>query len=246
MENWLLRTKSLIGKEALAVLSHASVAVLGLGGVGGACAEALCRSGIGKMILIDNDTVDITNLNRQLFATRDTAGMLKTDAARKRLHSINPECDIRCYPQFFLPENSSFLFEERPDFVIDAIDTVTAKLYLMERCFLEKIPLISSMGTGNRLDPTQFSIGDISETAGCGCNLAKVIRRELKKRNVPRQTVLYSKEFPRKLEGGFVGDAAHGRHSPASIAFVPPVAGYLMASHVVNRLIEEAESRKTE
>lgn len=238
MENWLLRTESLIGEDALSLLSHSTVAILGLGGVGGACAEALCRSGIGKLILIDNDTVDITNLNRQLFATQNTLGMLKTEAAKQRLHSINPKCDIVCYSQFFLPENSSFLFHEKIDFIVDAIDTVTAKLFLMEACYEKKIPLISSMGTGNRLDPSQFLIGDISQTAGCGCNLAKVIRRELKKRNLPKQIVLYSREVPKKLATGFVGEASHGRHSPASISFVPPVAGYLIASYVINQLIK--------
>ncbi|MGI5958577.1 MAG: tRNA threonylcarbamoyladenosine dehydratase [Massiliimalia sp.] len=237
MPDWLLRTQTLIGESAVKHLQQSCVAILGLGGVGGSCAEAICRAGVGKIILLDQDCFDITNLNRQLFATLDTIGVPKVEVAKKRLLSINPDCEIITLQEFFLPSNGDDLFALHPHMIIDAIDTVTSKLYLMERCYHEGIPLISSMGTGNRLDPSQFKIGDIADTAGCGCNLAKVIRRELKKRGIPKQTVLYSTEFPQKIDQGFVGDNAHGRHAPASISFTPPAAGYLLASYAVRTLI---------
>ena len=235
MPEWLTRTQALIGEDAIALLQKKTVAVLGLGGVGGSAAEALCRSGVGKLILVDRDTVSRSNLNRQLFATCRTIGQKKVEAATDRLLSICPDCQIAGYHEFYTPENREFLFSQKPDFIIDAIDTVTSKLDLMETCCQRGIPLISSMGTGNRLDPSQFTIGDIADTAGSGDNLAKVIRRELKKRGVPHQTVLYSKEAPQRI--GFVGEPEHGRHSPASISFVPPVAGYLLAGYAVRSLI---------
>lgn len=240
--DWLLRTKTLIGLSAVEALSQSSVAVLGLGGVGGAAAEALCRAGVGKLILMDHDYFDLTNLNRQILATLPDVGKPKTQIAKERFSSINPNCEIIPLTEFYTAENSNCLFDQQPDFILDAIDTVTSKLHLMQSCYQRGVPLISSMGTGNRMDPTQFHIGDISETAGCGCNLAKVIRRELRKRDVPNQTVLYSTEIPRKLADGFVGEASHGRHSPASISFTPPVAGYIMAAYVVQKLIERTNS----
>lgn len=231
---WLERTEKLFGTQAIDDLSQKTVAILGLGGVGGAAAEAVCRMGIGKMILIDNDIIDITNLNRQLFATADMVGQSKCLAAQKRLLSINPDLNIVCHKQFFLPENADFLFREQPDLILDAIDTVTAKLFLAKECMEKKIPLISCLGTGNRVDPSLLRWGDISDTAGCGCPLARVMRRELKKRGVEKQTVIYSVEQPAKAicEGG----EENGRHSPASCAFVPPAAGYLMASVGIRRL----------
>lgn len=231
--NWLLRTSALIGEQAMERLKTSTVAVIGLGGVGGSCAEAVCRSGVGSMVLMDHDTFDLTNLNRQLFATTDTIGRDKISVALERLHTINPDCQVTGYREFYSPDTRQLLFQHQPDFIIDAIDTVTAKLDLMEYCFQHKIPLISSMGTGNRLDPSQFKIGDIADTAGCGCKLARVIRRELKKRAVTSLTVLYSTEMPAPI--GCV-DSAHGRHSPASISFTPPVAGYLLAAHAVKHL----------
>ena len=215
---WLERTEKLFGEQTIDDLSQKTVAVLGLGGVGGAAAEAVCRMGVGKLVLIDNDTVDITNLNRQLFATADMVGQSKCLAAKKRLLSINP-----------------FLFDEKPDLILDAIDTVTAKLFLAQTCKEKNIPLISCLGTGNRVDPSLLRWGDISETSGCGCPLARVMRRELKKRGVQKQTVIYSVEVPAKAI--CAGGEEHGRHSPASCAFVPPAAGYLMASIGIRRLI---------
>lgn len=239
MPEWLLRTEALIGASAVARLQQKRVAVLGLGGVGGACAEALCRSGIGTLILLDRDTVSLSNLNRQLFATVETLGMEKTLAAQRRLSSINPDCRILPLTEFYLPENREILFSHPLDFVVDAIDTVTAKLDLMETCAARRIPLISSMGTGNRLDPSRFVIGDIADTAGTGDGLARVIRRELRKRNVPRQTVLYSTEAPQPVS--LAGTEEPGRHPPASISFVPPVAGYLLAGYVIRSFLEESE-----
>ncbi len=235
--DWLFRTQALIGTQALNQLQNSTVAILGLGGVGGSCAEAICRAGVGKLILIDNDVFDITNLNRQLFSTLQTIGKPKVEVAAQRLHAIHPNCEIIQLPIFYTAENSNLLFSHPVDFIIDAIDTVSSKLHLIEHCYHHQIRLVSCMGTGNRLDPFQFQIGDIANTAGCGCGLARVVRRELKKRKIPKQTVLYSTEYPRKIEQGFLGDASHGRHAPASISFTPPVAGYLLASYVINQLL---------
>lgn len=235
MENWLKRTELLIGAQALSKLKDFRVAVIGLGGVGFAAAEALCRSGIGHLLLVDHDTIDITNLNRQLIATCDTIGMGKAETAKKRLGSISPNAEITAMPQFYTPDNHTFLFDWRPDYIIDAIDTVTAKLDLVCRCKDQHIPLITCLGTGNRLDPSKLQIGDISETArNCGCGLARVMRRELRKRGILHQPVLYSQELPLNI---VLPDSAHGRHAPGSIAFVPPVAGYLIAAYVVNQVI---------
>lgn len=198
MENWLARTALLIGEENTARLAGARGAVLGLGGVGSAAAEALCRAGVGHLLLVDHDTVDETNLNRQLVATRDAVGMRKADAELRRLGSIHPAGDFTAAYEFYLPDNSGFLFDWRPDFVLDCIDTVTAKLHLAEACARRGVPLYMCLGTGNRLDPGALRIGDIADTAGCGCGLARVMRRELKRRGVARQTVLYSVEEPPK------------------------------------------------
>ena len=235
MPEWLTRTEALIGREAVRTLGEKSVAVLGLGGVGGACAEALCRGGIGTLILIDRDTVAPTDLNRQLLATAETLGLEKTEAARRRFASINPDCRILPLAEFYLPENREILFSHPLDFVVDAVDTVTAKLDLIEACAARGVPLISCMGTGNRLDPARFVIGDIADTAGCGDGLARVIRRELRRRGIPGQTVLYSTEPPRPVV--VPGGEEHGRHPPASVSFVPPVAGYLLAGHVLRQLV---------
>lgn len=177
---WLMRTRTLLGDPAMEQLQNATVAVLGLGGVGGTAAEAVCRMGVGRMILIDNDSIDSTNCNRQLFATAQTVGQSKCLAAKERLLSINPDLELICHQQFFLPENSDFLFEQQPDLILDAIDTVTSKLYLAQQCSQRGTLLVSCLGTGNRLDPSLLRWGDISQTSGCGCPLARVMRRELK------------------------------------------------------------------
>ena len=235
MGNWLARTEALIGTKQTQTLKQSKVAILGLGGVGGAAAEAICRAGIGNILLMDHDTVDITNINRQLFATTETIGQEKCLAAAQRLHSINPDCNLTIHQTFYQADTRELLFLFQPDFVIDAIDTVTSKLDLAVECQKRDINLIMSMGTGNRMDPSKFQIGDISDTAGCGCALARVMRRELKKRGILHQSVVYSTELPRTI----VVDSSNGKHSPGSISFCPPVAGYCLASHVVQQLIKQ-------
>lgn len=236
MSNWLDRTALLIGQDAVEKLNSARVAVVGLGGVGGACAEALCRAGVGSLLLLDHDTVDITNCNRQLFATAQTVGRSKCAAAAERLLSINPQLTLTSLPLFYGEQTREELFSFQPDFVIDAIDTVTAKLDLAQNCRQRGVPLIICLGTGNRLDPTAFRTGTIEDTAGCGCALARVMRRELKRRGITGQPVVYSVEPPRKR---VAQDSPQGRHSPASISFCPPAAGYALASYAVTYLIQE-------
>lgn len=234
--SWLDRTALLIGEESMEKLKNSTVAIVGLGGVGGSAAEAICRMGVGRLILIDNDDVDDTNRNRQLFATAETVGMDKVDAAAMRLRAINPDAELILKKEFYLPENSDFLFDLQPDLILDAIDTVTSKLHIAKTCKENDIPLVCCLGTGNRVDPSQLRWGDISQTAGCGCPLARVMRRELKKRDVLKQTVIYSVEEPHKA---IVGESDHGRHAPASCAFVPPAAGCLLASAGIRLLLEK-------
>lgn len=231
----LERTELFLGKEPMEKLNRARVAVIGLGGVGGAAAEALARAGIGHLLFIDGDTVDETNINRQLLATYETVGMDKIEAAEKRFRKINPDGDMTFIKEFYLPENSDFLYNWNPDYIIDAIDTVTAKLHIAEESKKRGISLLMCLGTGNRLDPEKLHIGDISETAGCGCPLARVIRKELKKRGIEKQTVLYSTEEAKKA----AVDSEGGRHAPGSISFVPPAAGYILAGKCVRDIIAE-------
>ncbi len=225
----------MIGSDNLSKLRSSKVAVVGLGGVGGACAEALCRAGIGSLVLCDNDVFDITNLNRQLFATEQTIGKSKCKTAEERLLIINPNADITVVEAFYSAENRELLFDTKPDYIVDAIDTVSSKLDLIETAFKKDIPIVSCMGTGNRLDPTKFKLGDISETAGCGCGLARVMRRELKKRGVAGLMTVYSTETPKK---SLIKDDSSSRHSPGSISFCPPVAGYILTSHVIKSLTD--------
>lgn len=234
-QEWLSRTALLLGEQAVKHLSAARVAVLGLGGVGGAAAEALCRAGVGHLLLVDHDTVEITNLNRQLMATMDTLGMTKAQAAFRRLSAIYPAGDFLPAERFYLPEDCAFLYDWKPDLIVDAIDTVTAKLHLVTECRRREIHLLTCLGTGNRLDPSQLRMGDLSETAnGCGCGLARVMRRELRRRNVEHCRVLYSLETPRKT----VASSENGRHAPGSVSFVPPAAGFLLASDAVRLLLD--------
>lgn len=239
---WQERTSHLIGEDVLEKLSEKTVAVLGLGGVGGAAAEALCRTGIGNLILLDCDKVCGSNLNRQIFATTDTIGMHKCDAAFKRLHSVNPKCNFTLLKFRYDEDSQDALFDLNPDIVIDAIDTVTSKLSLAQACFEKGIPLLMCLGTGNRLDPSKFKIEKITETAGCGCGLAKVMRKELKKRSLDEQLVLYSTEVPEKINVG----TENGRHPPSSSPFCPPVAGYLLAAKAVETLTAKIKNEKDE
>ncbi len=235
-KDWLAREALLIGEEKVELLEKKTVAVVGLGGVGGACAEGLCRAGIGTLILMDHDTVEITNINRQLIATRNTVAMDKTEACAERLLSINPDCRLIKIPAFYGEDTAPLLFQNRPDYVIDCIDTVTSKLHLAKTCQELGIPLLMSLGTGNRLDPTAFRIGDIEETArnGAGDGLARVMRAECRKRGIRGFKVLYSDEPAAKT---VVTDPDTGRNAPGSIAFCPPVAGFIEAGYVVRALI---------
>ncbi len=230
------RTEALLGKEAMDRLKDSRVAVFGIGGVGGYVCEALARSGVGALDLIDHDKVCLTNLNRQIIATRQTLGQYKVEAMRARIHDINPEAVVRAYPCFFLPENAEeFPFEEY-DYVVDAVDTVTAKLALVMRAKEKKVPIISSMGAGNKLDADRFKVADIYETKVCP--LAKVMRRELKKRGIERLKVVYSEETPvQPMEADIQREGRERRSTPGSTAFVPSVAGLIIAGEVVKDLV---------
>lgn len=219
------RTIGLIGEEKLNILKNSRVAVFGAGGVGAAAIEALARAEVGHLDIIDKDVVDETNINRQLIALHSTIGRPKVEVAKERILDINPDCDVRTYELFFLPENSDMFNFEEYDYVVDAIDTVTAKLELISVCDRLGIPVISSMGTGNKVHPELFELADITKTEMDP--LAKVMRKELKKRKISHLKVVYSKEEPKKTES----------RTPASISFTPPVAGYIMAGEVIRHLI---------
>lgn len=232
------RTELLIGKEAMNKLADARVAVFGIGGVGGYVCEALVRSGVGHFDLVDNDTVSLTNLNRQIIATQSTIGKYKTEVMRERMLEINPEVDVTVHNCFFLPENADeFRFEEY-DYIVDAVDTVAAKIALVMAAKEKNIPVISSMGAGNKLDASAFCVADIYKTKVCP--LAKVMRRELKKRGVKKLKVVYSEEQPLspKVEENpeVQAECANRRSVPGSVAFVPSVAGLIIAGEVVKDL----------
>ncbi len=236
------RTAMLLGKEAVENLWNKRILVFGVGGVGGYATEALARSGIGTLDLVDNDTVSVSNINRQIIATHDTVGMLKTDAMKARIHSINPNITVNRYPMFVLPETLEQFDLSAYDYVLDAIDTVSTKIALAVLCEKKKVPLISAMGAGNKLDPTRFEVTDIYKTSVCP--LAKVMRTELRKRGVRHLKVVYSKEEPIKpvfQEQNAENDDTPKRRSPGSIAFVPSVAGLVMAGEVIRELVEKGE-----
>lgn len=227
------RTRRIIGDEGMDRLKSATVMVLGIGGVGGQCIEALARSGVGHLILVDGDKVSMTNINRQIIALHSTVGRLKTEVMKERIFDICPEIRVTVHPVFVLEENLPKIMEIRPDYIVDAIDTVSAKLALAEYCQREQIPLISSMGTGNKLDPSRFEITDISKTSVCP--LCRVMRRECRSRGIEKLKVLYSREEPREAEES--REIVEGKRSiPGSVAFVPPVAGLMLAGEVVREL----------
>lgn len=243
------RTELLLGKEGMERLKNARVAVFGVGGVGGYVCEALVRSGVGSFDLIDDDKVCLTNLNRQIIATRSTVGKYKVDVMKERMLDINPDVQVETYKCFFLPENADdFPFAEY-DYVVDAVDTVTAKIELVMKCQSMGVPIISSMGAGNKLDASAFQVADIYKTKMCP--LAKVMRRELKKRGIKKLKVVYSEEKPtRPIEDMAIScrthcicppGAAHKcterRDIPGSVAFVPSVAGLIVAGEVVKDLV---------
>lgn len=236
MAHQFSRTEMLIGSDALNKLKGACVAVFGVGGVGGYAVEALARGGIGTIHVIDNDDVALTNINRQIIATHDTIGMRKTEAAKARILSINPECNVITHDIFYTPETAGEFDFSLFDYVIDAIDTVTGKIGLIMQAQAAGTPIISSMGTGNKLDPTAFQIADIYKTSVCP--LAKVMRHELKKRGVKKLKVVYSQELPVAPKTDTDEDSVARRSVPASISFVPPVAGLILAGEVIKDIIK--------
>ena len=229
----------LLGQAALDKLKNAHVAVFGVGGVGGYALEGLARCGVGKFTLVDNDTVSKSNINRQIIATDETVGRVKVDVARERVLSINPDADVRTLNMFFLPENAGEIDFSEFDFVVDAVDTVSAKIELVLRCQAANVPIISSMGTGNKLDPTALEVTDIYKTSVCP--LARVMRTELKKRGVKKLKVVYSKEEPIKPDNTGVETPQGRRSTPGSVSFVPSVAGLIIAGEVAKYLAKKGD-----
>ena len=236
MEEVFSRTEQLLGREKFQKLRRCHVMVLGAGGVGSHCMEALARAGVGRLTLVDSDRVAPSNINRQSIALLSTVGRYKTEVMKEKIRDICPDTQVECRETFVLPDNVDTLFEERPDYIVDAIDTVSAKIALAEKAREYKIPLISSMGTGNKLHGELFQIGDLSETSVCP--LCRVMRRELKKRGIEHLKVLYSTEKPISPQASEKGEDEGKRLPPGSISFVPPVAGLLIAGEVVRDLLE--------
>ena len=238
MENQWIRTELLLGEEAVERLKNSRVAVFGVGGVGGYVAEALARTGVGTFDLIDKDTVSVSNINRQTIATHSTVGRVKVEAMKERILEINPEAEVHIHKCFFLPENASEFDFSKYSYVVDAVDTVTAKIELVMQAQKAGVPIISSMGAGNKLDPSKFEVTDIYKTSVCP--LARVMRRELKKRDVKHLKVVYSTE--KALEPKFDLSEKEGRRAvPGSVAFVPSAAGLIAAGEVINDLIRNRQ-----
>ncbi len=244
----LSRTELLIGKEGLDKLKNSKVIVFGVGGVGSFTVEALTRAGVGNIVLVDDDTVCLTNLNRQIHATYSTISKVKVDVMKERILSINHKCNVTTYQTFVIPDNIEEFITDDIDYVVDAIDTVSAKIALAKYCYENDIKIISSMGTGNKFDPTQFKVSDIFKTKVCP--LAKVMRRELKNRGVKKLKVVYSEELPTKPRTedvvtcktgcvctGGTKKCAEKRQIPGSISFVPPVAGMIIGGEVIKDLL---------
>ena len=253
MLNQFLRTKLLLGQDALDKLANSRVAVFGLGGVGGYTVEALVRCGLGEIDIIDNDKISLTNLNRQLHATHTTIGKYKVDVTEERIKDINPNIKINKYNIFYTPDTSNSFNFDGIDYIVDAIDTVVGKISLIEKSKEHNIPIISAMGAGNKLDPTRFEVADISKTSVCP--LARVLRGELKKRKIKNVKVVYSKEQPIKPLNNFsIDNKTNGKNLPdttecnkkhqipGSISFVPSVVGLIIASEVVKDLIKYNEN----
>ena len=238
MLNQFSRTELLIGKEKLEKIHTKKVAIFGIGGVGSYVVEALVRAGVQNFILVDKDIVDLTNLNRQIIATTSTVGKPKVEVAKKRILDINPNANIEIHQEFFMPDSDDFL-DNTVDYIADCVDTVTAKIELVLRAEKHNIPIISSMGTGNKLDPTKFEITDIFKTEVCP--LAKTMRKELKKREIKSLKVIYSKEEPIKTTKCYDSNCTNtkGNQVPGSISFVPSVAGLIIASEIIKDLISK-------
>ena len=232
--NEFCRTELLVGEEGINKLYNSKVIVFGIGGVGSFVVEALTRAGVGNLILVDNDTICISNLNRQIHATQATVGMIKVEAMKERVLSINPNCNVEAKQVFITADNIEEIIPSDIDYVVDAIDTVTSKLALAEYCYKNNINIMSSMGTGNKMDPSQFRVTDVFKTKVCP--LAKVMRYELKKRGVKKLKVVYSEEMPMKPDKGRAVPSQK-RQTPGSISFVPPVAGMIIGGEVVKDLV---------
>ena len=225
------RTALLLGPEAVERLAASRVIVFGLGGVGGYAVEALARTGVGHLDIVDNDVISLSNLNRQIYALHSTVGMSKVDAATQRIHDINPACEVTGHKMFYLPETADSIDLSVYDYIVDCIDTITAKIELIMRAQAIGIPVISSMGTGNKLDPSKLQVADISKTSVCP--LARVMRTELRKRGLHHLKCVFSTEEP---ASAVVRDGS--RHAPGSVAFVPSVAGLMIAGEVIKDLIK--------
>ncbi len=232
------RTAMLFGRDAIETLGQKRVIVFGVGGVGGYVCEALCRSGIGGIDIVDNDSVSPSNINRQIIASSSTVGRSKVDVMKEHLSDINPEVTVNCYSFFYLPENADSIDLSKYDYIVDAIDTVSAKIELAVRAKKDEIPIISSMGTGNKTDPTRLRVTDLAKTTTCP--LARVMRRELRARGIDHLKVVFSDE---EASTPLFADTKSGKRVPASTAFVPPVAGLLIAREVVLDLIAKKEDQ---
>lgn len=249
MLNQFSRTELLIKSEGIEKLQNSKIAIFGIGGVGSFVVEGLVRAGVGNFVLIDDDKICLTNLNRQIIATRKTIGKFKVDVAKERILEINTDAKVETYQEFYMPDSKTNIINEDLDYVIDCVDTITAKIEIIEQCKKLSIPVISSMGTGNKLDPSRFEITDIFKTSICP--LAKVMRKELKKRNIDNLKVIYSKEEPIKIDDnsnsscktncicppGTKRKCTIRNQVPGSISFVPSVAGLMMAGEVVRDII---------
>jgi len=236
MADQFSRSELLLGKKAIEKLKKSRVAVFGLGGVGGYAVEALARAGVGELDLVDHDTVSLSNLNRQLYATHQTIGQYKADVAAKRVAEINPKCKVHVYKTFYLPGESDQFDFGQYDYVVDAIDTVSGKIGLIMEAKKAGTPIISAMGAGNKLNPSLFEVADIYKTSVCP--LAQVMRRELKKRGVEELKVVYSKEKPLKpVVSKEELDESGKRQIPGSVSFVPPVVGFILAGEVIKDLV---------
>lgn len=240
MSNEFIRTELLIGKDGLNVLKNSRVAVFGLGGVGGCVVEALARGGIGALDIIDCDVISESNINRQIYALKSTIGMAKTKVAERRISDIDPSINVRIFNMFYLPETADSINFTDYDYIVDAIDTVTAKFEIIRRAAAAGVPVISSMGTGNKLNPAMFEVTDIYKTSVCP--LAKVMRKLCKDNGIKHLKVVYSKEQPIKTEALKQADSEavlQKRHTPGSISFVPPVAGFIVAGEVIKDILKK-------
>lgn len=238
--NQFSRTELLIGKEGVDKLKNSKIAVFGIGGVGSFVVEGLVRVGVSNLILIDNDTVDLTNLNRQLIATRKTIGKYKVDVMKERILEINPDAKVETYKEFFMPDSKAEIIKDNLNYVVDCVDTVTAKIEIIKQCKELEVPIISSMGTGNKLNPSKLTITDIYKTNICP--LAKVMRKELRKRNIDKLKVIYSEEEPiipdERIEEICKKEGTKKKQVPGSVSFVPSVAGLMIAGEIVRDIIK--------